>query len=64
MRYIDKQWNLKSINQETTPMFDDHTGVNLYKALTDILEIWNLPLEKLACVTTDNGSSFIAAFSN
>ena len=55
MHYIDKQWNLKSINLETTPMFDDHTGVNLYEALNDILENWNLPLEKLACVTTDNG---------
>ena len=64
MHYIDKQWNLKSINLETTPMFEDHTGVNLYEALTEILENWNLPLEKVACVTTDNGSNFIAAFSN
>ena len=38
MHYIDKQWNLKSINLETTPMFEDHTEVNLYEALTDILE--------------------------
>ena len=48
----------------TTLMFDDHTGVNLYEACNNILENWNLPLEKLACVTTDNGSNFIAAFSN
>lgn len=36
MHYIDKQWNLKLINLETTPMFKDHTGANLYEALTDI----------------------------
>ena len=64
MHYIDKQWNLKSINLETTPMFEDHTEANLYEALTDILGNWDLPLEKLVCVTTDNGSNFIAAFSN
>ena len=63
MHCIDKEWNLRSFNLETTPMFKDHTGVNIYDALTDILENWNLPLEKLACVTTDNRSNFIAALS-
>ena len=37
--FIDKQWNLRSINLETTPIFDVYTEVNLYKAFTDILEI-------------------------
>ena len=35
---IDKEWNLRSFTLETTPMFTDHTGVNIYEALTDILE--------------------------
>ena len=64
MHFIDKEWNLRSFNLETIPMFEDHTGVNIYEALANISENWNLPLEKLACVTTDNGSNFIAAFSD
>ena len=30
----------------------------------DILENWSLPLDKFTCVTTDNGSNFVAAFSD
>ena len=45
-------------------MIQDHIGLNIYQALTDILEYWNLRLDKLTCVTTDNGSNFIAAFSD
>jgi len=44
---------------ETTPMFQDHTGLKVYQALTDILENWNLSLDKLTCVTTNNGSNFL-----
>ena len=47
MHCIDREWNLRSFNLETTPMFKDYTGINIYEALTDILENWNLPLEKL-----------------
>jgi len=64
LHHVDHEWNLKSINLETTPMFQDHIGLNIYQALTDILEYWNLCLDKLTCVTTDNGSNFIAAFSD
>ena len=38
--------------------------INIHEALIDILENWNLPLDKLTCVTTDNRSNFIAAFSD
>ena len=64
LHHIDHGWNLKSIKLGTTPIFQDHTGINIYETLTDILENWNLPLDKLTCVTTDNGSNFIAAFSD
>ena len=64
LHHIDHGWNLKSINLETTPMFQDHTGINIHDALTNALENWNLPLDKLTCVNTDNGSNLIAAFSD
>ena len=39
----------------------DHTGVNISEALRSILESWSLPENKLAYITTDNGSNVTAA---
>ena len=42
-------------------MPQDHTGVNISQAIQSILESWALPENKLAYITTDNGSNVIAA---
>jgi len=42
MHCIDREWNLGSVNLQTTPLFKHHTGVNIYEALSYILEHWNL----------------------
>ena len=61
VHYINKEWELKSNCLHTLFMPQDHTGVNISQALQSILESWALPENKLACITTDNGSNVIAA---
>ena len=38
-----------------------YIGVNISEALQSILESWSLPENKLAYITTDNGSNVTAA---
>jgi len=58
---MNKDWELQSYCLHTLFLPQDHTGVNISKALQSILESWALPENKLACITTDNGSNMIAA---
>ena len=46
---------------EHTFLPQDHTGVNISEALQSMLESWSLPENKLAYITTYNGSSVTAA---
>lgn len=45
-------------------MYDDHTGANIKDAVVEILQNWDLPLTRVAGITTDNGSNFIAVFAD
>ena len=63
IHFIGTEWCLKTFCLETSPLYDDHTGSNIKDAVIEILQNWNLPLEKIVGVTTDNGSNFIATFA-
>ena len=52
---------MKSYCLNTLFLPQDHIGVNISEALQSILESWSLPENKLACITTDNGSNVTAA---
>ena len=64
VHYINKEWKLKSYclnSNKHTFLPQDQTGVNISEALRSILESWSLPENKLAYITTDNGSNVTAA---
>ena len=52
---------MKSYCLNTLFLPQDHIGVNIFEAVQSILESWSLPENKLACITTDNGSNVTAA---
>ena len=45
---------------DTVPLFEDHTGQNLAKAIQDILRNWKLDSDNLVGITTDNDSNFVS----
>ena len=61
IHYIDRDWNLKSHCLQTLFVPEDHTAENLAPLLRTTLDSWCLLENRLACITTDNGSNIIAA---
>ena len=61
IHYIDRHWSLKSHCLQTLFVPEDHTAENLAPLLRTTLESWCLPENRLACITTDNGSNIVAA---
>ena len=57
--FIDNDWSMRSRVLETVFTPDDHTAQNLEESLKTCLSEWDLPIEKLAGITTDNGSNII-----
>lgn len=45
-------------------MEERHTALNIAKNLLDILQEWEIPLEKTVAVVTDNGAHMIAAIKS
>ena len=64
VHFIANDWSLKSFCLGTVYISADHTGQNIAEAITDILDNWELPPDKVVATTTDNGSNVIAAFSD
>ena len=50
-----------AITVQTLFVPEDHTAENLVLVLQGVLESWDLPENRLACATTDNGSNIVAA---
>ena len=63
VHFITNNWALKSFCLGTVYISTDHTGQNIAEAITDILDNWELPPDKLVATTTDNGLNVISAFS-
>ena len=42
LHYIDSAWNLKSVCLQTVALMKDHTGQNIEKCVTEVLEEWKL----------------------
>ena len=61
IHYVDKDWVLQSHCLQTLFVPEDHTAENLAPVLHSTLESWCLPENRLACVTTDNGTNIVAA---
>ena len=50
IHFIDTEWCLKTFCLEISPLYDDHTGSNIKDAVIEILQNWNLPLEKVVVI--------------
>ena len=61
VHYISGDFSLQSHLLETKEFPDSHTATNIADELEAILHEWNLPLEKLSAVTTDNGTNIVQA---
>lgn len=61
VHFVNSSWEYTSRNLETCFLPVDHTGENIADAIRSTHEAWNLPMEKLVCMTTDNGANIIKA---
>ena len=61
IHYVDKDWVLQSHCLQMLFVPEDYTSKNLAPVLHSTLESWCLPENRLACVTTDNGTNIVAA---
>ncbi|XP_038064087.1 E3 SUMO-protein ligase ZBED1-like [Patiria miniata] len=61
VHFITDNWELKSRCLQTAFIPDNHTAETLNEALRAGLREWDLPVEKLACITTDNGANIVKA---
>jgi len=56
---VDPEWYLQAFCLDTVPLFDDHTGQNIREAFQDILTNWNLSMDQVGAITTDNGTEVL-----
>ena len=61
VHFVNSSWEYTSRNLETCFLPVDHTGANIADAIRSTHEAWNLPMDKLVCMTTDNGANIIKA---
>lgn len=61
VHFINEDFDLKTRCLQTAFFPDDHTGENIAVSLREGLASWNLPEEKLVCITTDNASNMVKA---
>ena len=64
VHFIDEDWILQSFRIGTFPLYEDHTGQNIAKAVTDVLNNWDLTTDQLVATTTNNGTNIVAIFSS
>ena len=63
VHFISDDWKLSNYCLETLFLPQDHTGENIAEVLESILESWNLKVDQLVCLTTDNGTNMVSAAS-
>lgn len=61
--FTDQNWNLKSYCLECCSLNIEHIANNLKEAILFTLDSWGIKVEKVCCVTTDNGSNIVKVIS-
>ena len=64
VHYINNSWDLCSHLLDIVELPKEHTAVNLASELEECLDRWNLPVTKLAAVTSDNASNIVLAINS
>lgn len=63
VHYLSPQWELHSHCLETMYFPEDHTADNIAEVFTNMLQEWNISVESLSGITTDNASNMKKAFA-
>lgn len=61
VHYVDSKWAVTSKCLATTYLPESHTGVNISNFVTETLNEYNVPKEKVVSLTTDSAANMIAA---
>lgn len=61
VHFINDDWTLRSVCLQTAYFPDEHKGEIIAQGLKDALSSWNLPEDRLTCMTTDSGSNMLKA---
>ena len=61
IHYINKDWDLESLELEASFLPKDHTADVLVDALEEVMSEWHLNASNLVCLTTDSGLNIVAA---
>ena len=61
VHYINESWEFHSHLLDTAQLETAHTGSNLASELIESLDKWNLPVDKVVAVTTDNARNIVNA---
>lgn len=61
LHFINDDWTLRSVCLQTAYFHDEHQGEIIAQGLKDALSSWNLPEDRLTCMTTDSGTNMLKA---
>lgn len=61
LHFINDDWTLRSVCLQTAYFHDEHKGEIIAQGLKDALSSWNLPEDRLTCMTTDSGTNMLKA---
>ena len=62
VHFVDNEWSLQSFCLATFPLCENHTGLNLSEAVSNVIAHWDLKPDQLVATTTDNASNIVAGF--
>lgn len=61
LHFINDDWTLRSVCLQTAYFPDELKGEIIAQGLKDALSSWNLPEDRLTCMTTDSGTNMLKA---
>lgn len=61
LHFINDDWTLRSVCLQKAYFHDEHKGEIIAQGLKDALSSWNLPEDRLTCMTTDSGTNMLKA---
>ena len=61
LHFVDEDWELQSLAFSASFLPEDHTADVLVDTLKETMHEWSLDSDNLVCLTTNSGSSIVAA---
>eukprot|EP01087_Luapelamoeba_hula_P008719 TRINITY_DN2201_c0_g1_i2.p2 TRINITY_DN2201_c0_g1~~TRINITY_DN2201_c0_g1_i2.p2 ORF type:complete len:255 (+),score=34.84 TRINITY_DN2201_c0_g1_i2:188-952(+) len=54
---ITAEWVLETFLLDVVPVHQDETGVFLAESITEVLDSWNIEMQRVVCITTDGAAN-------